>query len=56
MEKVVISREDLKSYPENKVQLKLYHRLRKHRKLSDKSIITTVKFLHKVMTDSNASK
>jgi len=56
MEKVTISREDLKTYPKNKPSNKFYHMIIRHKNLSAQSINTTVKLLYQVMTDKKESK
>ena len=56
MEKVTISRDDLKIYPKNKVINKNYHKFILNKNLSEKSITTTTKMLYQVMTDSKKRK
>ena len=52
MEKVTISREDLRTYPKNKAGNKLYHKIMANKNVSEKGINTTVKLLYQVMTDN----
>lgn len=56
MEKAVITREALKSYPKNKTPFKAYHKFKLRRELSARSIDVTVKLLYKVMVDSDSKQ
>ena len=55
MEKTVITREDLKAYPKNKVINKNYHKFKLNKNLSEKSMNTTVKMLYQVMAGNKGS-
>ena len=52
MEKVTITRENLKEYPKNKASNRNYHKFIAHKNLSETSISTTVKLLYQVLTDN----
>ena len=56
MEKVVITRENLRIYPKNKASNKNYHKFIVNKNLPEKSIAVTVKMLYKVMANKKKTK